>query len=333
MNVKQQSMSGLQKIAILLMALDEENAKRVISFFDDEEIEKISETMLELGYIEPSVVERVVIDFMQQVNSFTGIMGNTKAAKKVLAESLGEEKASELINTVRKRKNNSLWTKFDKMAVHDIAGILMKEHPQTVAAILSQVAPMKAAEILLFFNKDYAIEIIRRMMTLGKIQSNKIAQLENILSEEIGYRNDNPSGIGSSEYANYKLIADIFDNFSNQEDEELIKLLTEYAPEEADNIKKMMFSFSDLSLLTAEGLQLILLNVEKSTLSLALKGAAENILDSFMNSISPRAARLLMEDIARVSGSPNEIKQAQFKIISTTKKLIRDGKIHFEKNK
>ncbi|MCK5167888.1 MAG: flagellar motor switch protein FliG, partial [Rhodospirillaceae bacterium] len=63
------NLTGPQKAAIFMLSLSEEQSAKMFEMMDDEEIRELSQIMSSLGSINSKVVERLFIEFADQISS------------------------------------------------------------------------------------------------------------------------------------------------------------------------------------------------------------------------------------------------------------------------
>ncbi len=69
------SPGGPEKAAILMLSLDEEHTTQIFGLMDDEEIRELSQTMANLGTVNSDVVERLFVEFAEQISSTGSLIG------------------------------------------------------------------------------------------------------------------------------------------------------------------------------------------------------------------------------------------------------------------
>lgn len=335
-SVAEKVLSGAEKVAILLRLLDEQALNAVMTQLDDEEIREISRALVSLGQVPSEVVEKIILEFIWQTNESVSVVGNERIATDMLRKSLGEERATKIIQEIKSHDQVSIWDHLEKMDTQDLTGFIKKEHPQTVAAILSFLSPMKSAMMLNILHRDYAFEIIKRIMTIDDLDKASISRLEAALHNQFSDRFKKDFTMSKN---NLKVVADILDVFysnnpkSMESEENFLTRIAAYDQHAADNIKKMMFSFADIATLDYSSIQSLLQHIDdKSVLAMALKGASEKIRQAFASGMSQRAAKLLLEEISTLSyANASDIRKAQQTIVTKAKELINNGVIVLKK--
>ncbi|MDZ5761292.1 flagellar motor switch protein FliG [Lyticum sinuosum] len=333
---QKKSLSGPEKVAILMRLLDEDSLNSILPKFDENEIKQISKALMSLGQVPSEIVENVLFEFLWRVNESFNVVGNKNLVLDMLQKSLGSEKANRIIDEVENHNRVSVWDHLEKMSRQDLMIFLKKEHPQTIAAILSIISSPKAAAVLSVMDKEYSFEIVKRILSMEKLSSQSIKHLEKALHKQFTEKFIVEQTRTKS---NIQVIADILDTLNANDNstinsENFLNKIEIYDKNAADNIKKMMFSFSDIAKLDYPSIQTILANLQnKNDLIIALKGSNENIRRVFANAMSQRAAKLLLEEVTTLSNTnASEIMRAQRTITDQTKKLLDSGHIVLKDN-
>ena len=104
--------------------------------------------------------------------------------------------------------------------------------------------------------------------------------------------------------------------------------LEERNRESAERIKALMFTFEDLTRLDPSGVQVLLRQVEKDRLTMALKGGSDEIKDLFFKNMSERAGKMMKEDMEAMGPVRlREVDEAQAAVVVTAKQLADAGDI------
>ncbi|NLT51321.1 MAG: flagellar motor switch protein FliG, partial [Ignavibacteria bacterium] len=180
-------LSGIQKAALLLIALDVETASSVFKHLEPEDIEQISAEISKVRNIPSNVVDQVMHDYYGMVTAREYVLeGGLEFAQAVLEKSFGMAKALEIIDKV---KNITTLKGFDVLKKADsvqLVNFLNKEHPQTIALILSHLSPEQTAEALKELPDDLRADVAFRIATLGKISPQTLKQIEKVVDEMAG---------------------------------------------------------------------------------------------------------------------------------------------------
>ena len=92
------------------------------------------------------------------------------------------------------------------------------------------------------------------------------------------------------------------------------------------SIRNLMFVFDDLLHVDDNAVREIIQRADKKTLTLALKGASEDIRARFIQNMSKRAAQMIKEEMD-VLGAVRlrEVERAQQEIVAIARKLEEEG--------
>jgi flagellar motor switch protein FliG len=216
-----------------------------------------------------------------------------------------------------------MWDKLGNVNEEILASYLKNEYPQTVAVVLSMIKPDHSARVLTLLPDSFAMEVVMRMLRMESIQKDVLDRVERILRQEF------MSNLArASRQDSHQLIAEIFNNFDRKAETRFLGGLEERSRESAEKVKSQMFTFMDLTRLSATGLQVLLRTVDKERLPLALKGAPEAIRNMFLAQLSERAAKMLRDDIAALGPVKlKAVEDAQAEIANTAKELAASGEI------
>jgi flagellar motor switch protein FliG len=126
----------------------------------------------------------------------------------------------------------------------------------------------------------------------------------------------------------HEQMADIFNNLDRSTENRFMSALEERNRESAERIKALMFTFEDLLRIDPAGIQVLLRQVEKDQLGMALKGASDDVKELFFKNMSERAAKMMREDMDAMGPVRlKEVDEAQANVVSTAKSLADSGEI------
>ncbi len=319
-------LSGLQKAAILLMCLGEDLAAQVLRELSDEEIFKVTRCMAEIEHIPEDIKRQVVDDFEFARESNAGlVIRGQEFAKKVIAASGDEQRVRLLMKQFITGTESRPLETIAKMQPVMVAGILEREHPQTVALVLSTQTPDHASAIISHLPESMQADIIYRIATLDTVAPGVIDNIEDALHREIGVVTsqqdaDRTGGIDK--------VVEILDQMDNNLDADILENLEEIDPDMVEDIRKQMFTFEDLAALDGRSMQMILREVNNDTLTMALKTASDELKDKIFSNMSARAADMIKDDLEAMGPVRlSEVEAMQQSIVRVAMKLEEEGKL------
>lgn len=324
-NKKRPKISNMEKAALVLLSFSKENIARVFSFLDDDEVKELSRAMSSLGPIDGEIIDEVLEEFKGQVNQFVTVVGHFESAEDLLQSVLGKEKFMHLMEDIRGPSANgkSTWDKLATVNEDLLATYLKNEHPQTIALIMSKISPITSSKVLSNLPEELTFDVITRILNMDSVKNETLERVEDTL------RSDFISTIGKVQKRdNNEILAEIFNNFDRSKEAKFMGMLEEKIPEQATKVKELMFTFDDMVKLLPADVQLLLKNVDKAKLPVALKGASDEIKRLFINSLSERAAKILTEDMEALGPVRiKDVEDAQTGIVQALKKMIDNKEI------
>ncbi|HIJ42496.1 MAG: flagellar motor switch protein FliG [Rhodospirillales bacterium] len=317
------NLTGPQKASIFMLALGQEHSSKLFEMMDDEEIRDLSQTMSQLGGIGSTVVERLFVEFADQLSSAGSLVGSFDSTERLLFSTLPEDRVSQIMEEIRGPAGRTMWDKLGNVNEAVLANYLKNEYPQTVAVVLSKVKPDHAARVLAILPENFSLEVIMRMLRMESVQKDILDHVEKTLRTEFM-----TNLARTARRDSHELMADIFNNLDRNTESRFLTSLEERNRESAERIKALMFTFDDLSRLDAGGVQRLLRQAEKDQLALALKGASDEVKNLFFKNMSERAGKMMKEDMEAMGAVRlKDVDDAQAVIVSAAKALADAGEI------
>jgi flagellar motor switch protein FliG len=316
-------LSGPDKAAVVLMAVGEENAKRLLALMDDEEIKDVSVAMAALGNVTAQLVERLFIEFAGKVSSGGTLVGSYESTERLLARVLDQSKAAQIMEEIRGPAGRTMWDKLSNVNEAVLATYLKNEYPQTVAVVLSKIKPEHAARVLALLAEGEATDVILRMLRMETVNKEVLEDVERTLRSEF------MSNLARTNRRDaHETMAEIFNNLDRNSEVRLLASLEERNRESAEKIKALMFTFEDLADLDPGSIQTILRGIDKQRLAVALKGASDGLRNLVFSNMAERASKILREDMESMGPVRlRDVDESQVYIVNTAKEMAARGEI------
>jgi len=317
------SISGPEKAAILLMSLGEEQAAKLFGQMDDEEIKEISQVMAGLGTVSSNIVERLFVEFSEQVSSTGSLVGSLDSTERLLTKVLGEDRVQDIMEEIRGPAGRTMWDKLANVNEQVLANYLKNEYPQTVAVILGKIQQGHAAKVLATLPENFSMEVVMRMLRMEAVNKDIEKDVERVLRTEFM-----STLARTNRRDSHEMMAEIFNNLDRATESRFLSALEERNKDAAERIRSLMFTFEDLARLDPAGVQTLLRAVDKDKLVIALKGASEELRDLFFSNMSERAAKLMREDMQALGPIRlKDVEDAQTAMVQSAKDLADRGEI------
>jgi len=317
------NLNGMQKAAIFMLAVGDQHSAALFEKMDDEEIRELSQAMSSLGSINASVVERLFVEFADQLSSAGGLVGSVGSTERLLMNALPEDRVKQIMEEMRGPAGRTMWDKLGNVNEAVLANYLKNEYPQTVAVVLSKLKTDHAFRVLSVLPENFSMEVIMRMLRMEAVQKEILDHVEKTLRSEFM-----TNLARTARRDSHELMADIFNNLDRNTENRFMTSLEERNREAAERIKQLMFTFDDLARVDAAGIQMLLRQVEKDALGLALKGASDEVQELFFANMSERAGKMMKEDMEAMGAVRlKDVDEAQAGIVATAKALADAGEI------
>lgn len=318
------SLSGPEKASIFMLSLSEDQTAKIFQHMGDEEILEISQTIAHLGKVNSSIVERLFIDFVEQMSSANAIVGTQESTERMLLKAgMSQNKIDSIMEEIRGPAGRTMWEKLTNVNEEILANFLQKEYPQTVAVVLSKISSDHAARVMAMLPEGFAMEVIQRMLRMEAVQKEVLDDVERTLRTEF------MSNLAKTQRRDsYEMMAEIFNNLERNIEGKFMEELEKASPEAAERIRSLMFTFEDLQKLDPGAIQTLIRACDKDKLPVALKGTTEALRELFFSNMSERAAKIMKEDMAAMGPVRlKDVEEAQLYIVNTAKDLESRGEI------
>ncbi|MBM9602970.1 flagellar motor switch protein FliG [Desulfopila inferna] len=323
-----EDLSNIKKAAVVLMCLGEDATAKIFQEFTDDEIRRVTKAMAVIDHIPSDVKEMVVNTFLEAEKKYAGLfLKGSDFAKLALAKT-ENERADDLLDQFISGTESRPLETIAMMQARMVAGLLEKEHPQTIALILSTQHVQHAGEILSWLPEEFQADVVYRIAKLEKVSPEVISGIEEALNKELG------SNIGREQrqVGGLDKVVDLLGHLQNNLDADILETIEETDPELAEEIRKRMFTFENLVGLDGRSLQMILREVNNDSLTMALKTASDEMKEKIYANMSIRAADMIKDDLEAMGPVRlSEVEAMQQSIVKIAMKLEEEGKIVLNK--
>ena len=320
-----QGLTGTQKCAILMMLIGEDEAAEIMGNLSPKEVQVLGTAMYSVQGLGQGTVNLVLDEFLAIIKSQTslGISGGNYI-KNVLTKSLGEDKAQSVLGRITPASSESAIDILDWMDARAISELIIDEHPQIKALIISYLDFGLGADVLTLLPDEIQADIVRRIATIETVEPGAVKELERVMKEKFAAN----TSLRASKIGGVKAAAKIM-NFTKTEME--TRILTSIKKEDKDlmaEIQDNMFVFENLSSSDDRSLQTLLRSVDQDVLIIAMKGAETALQDKLLGCMSTRAAANIRDEMEALGPVRlTEVQEAQKQIINVARKLSDDGTI------
>jgi flagellar motor switch protein FliG len=319
-------MTGLRKAAVLLLQLGKENAAKVLGQMREAEVEALTAEIVRLDFVDGAVVEGIVDEFHHMVIAQRhAAQGGMDFARDMLIQSLGNERADEIVGRLSAVFRNQPFSFLQKADARQVLSFVQEEHPQTVALVLAHMNAAQASAVLSGLTPELQTDVANRIAVMDRTSPDAVLQVESVLERKLGAVMQPTEG---SNVGGLQPLVDIINRSDRATERMILEGLAERNPELAELVRAQMFVFEDITSLDDRAVQLVLRQVESGDLAVALKGVREDVLTKVLKNMSERAAENLREEIELLG--PQRLKtveDAQAKIVQSIRALEESGQI------
>ncbi len=320
-------LTGPERVAILVMYVDQETVRSLFERMSEPEIRKIGEAISGLERVEPEIIQAVIGEFADDLGRSLYLRAQGRAyLENVFPEVLGEERAHRMLRSIEPVSRQGFKEVLGRIQPGALAARLEKEHPQTVAVACAVLGSELTAAIVPNFELELQVDVVMRMARLSRIPLELLEDIEELLGSidlDSGTRHTMKAEGG-------KLVADTLKGLRGETKDELLAALSQRDEELASEVSRQMFTFEMMKSADAKGVQNLLKEVERKDLAMSLKGADAAVRNVFFSNMSERAAGYLQDDMEAMGPVRlSEVEEVQQQIIALALRLEEEGKLMF----
>lgn len=318
-------LDGVEKSAILLLSLSEEDAAQILKHLEPKQVQKVGMAMATLEDLNQDKISAVHKLFIEQIQNFSTIGFQSETfIRKALTAALGEEKASNLIDQILLGGGAKGLDSLKWMDSKQVANIIRNEHPQIQTIVLAYLDPEQSAEIISQFPEKVRMDLMMRIANLEEVQPAALQELNEIMEKQFAGQ----AGAQAAKMGGLKAAADIMNYLDTNIEGQLMDAIREHDEEMSQQIQDLMFVFDNLLDVDDRGIQTILREVQQDILMKAIKGADDALKEKILKNMSKRAAEMLADDLAAMPPiRVSEVEASQKEILSIARRLADAGEI------
>jgi len=321
-------LTGPKKAAILLLAMGEEGASEVVKNLEDSEIQQVGYYMARFTDVAPEELDVVLEEFYNKSGTAgEGFLINASGdfVRNTISKALGGDRAKELVDNLSATVEESALESLKWLDPKAIANFITHEHPQTIALILAHLEdPEQTATVLKELPENLQADVVYRMAILESIQPGVVSEIDEVLSREM----QASGAMGTSKVGGIEAVAEMLNSLDKSTETRILATIEESNPDLAEQIRELMFTFEDMVLIDSKSMQVVVKEMPRDELVLALKTASEPIKELIFSAQSTRASEMLREDLEILPPTKvSDVERAQQAMVKIARQLEEEGKI------
>jgi flagellar motor switch protein FliG len=319
-------LNGIQKAAVLMVALGDDHAASIFKYLEEDEIQSISKEIALTKHVQPEVMDEVMEEFHTMTLAKTYIsQGGIEYAKKLLIKSVGPEAARKIIDRLTKALESSAgFSSIERANPQQLSKFIQNEHPQTIALILAHLNASQAGDLIASLPEALRADVAMRMANLQEISPEVVRRISLILEQKL----EALGSFATEAYGGVRAVAELFNRMDRNTGRAVLEKIETENPQLAASIRDLMFVFDDILLIDDNGITEILKRADKKTLTIALKGTSEELQNQFFRNMSSRAVELMKEEMEFMGPVKlKDVEKSQHEVVEIVRQLEEEGVI------
>jgi flagellar motor switch protein FliG len=318
-------LTATEKSALTLLSLGKDIATQVLQFLNESEVKRISRAFVSVTEIDRETQFAICKEFRNLLKAGeTLLIDGREFAKDVISGAFGDEQGSGLLDFMTGGRKEPVSTLLAEVPDRVLTPFIAAEHPQTIAFLMTKMNPDQAASVLQTLTEEQQTDILVRISHLNNVRNEVLDEVREVLRAALR----GTSSSEGDEVFGPKAAADILNFVERNNEERILSEMEEMYPEIAEQIRNLMFTFEDIARIDDKGVQVILKEVPRDQLVLALKTSSQELSDLLYRNMSQRAAAMIREDLETMGPVKlKDVEKAQQGIVDLVRRLESEGKI------
>jgi flagellar motor switch protein FliG len=326
MSTRDRTLTGAQKAAVFILHMGKERSAEVLRSMRETEVAEIMAEVARMRTVTSTVIGEVVDEFKEMAEAkVTVTAGGLERARSLLTESLGGDKATEILDRVTASLIELPFEFLRRADPRQVLSFIQDEHPQTVALVLAYMTPDQAAMVMSGLTEDLQRDVAMRLAVMDRTSPEVVAHVEQMLERKLSSVLQ-PSELSS--VGGVQSLVDILNRSDRATERLILEGLENNDSELADEVRQRMFVFEDIAGLDDRSIQLVLRQVDSKELAVALKGVRAEVRNAITRNMSERAGANLVEEIALLGAVRlKTVEEAQGAVVRVVRALEESGQL------
>jgi flagellar motor switch protein FliG len=317
------ALSGPRKAAVFLMGMGDQVSAEVMKHLAPGEVRRITAEIAATRSVGSEQMLGVFREF--EVLTAEGRLfakGGADCARRLVEHAFGPESAQKLLDGPAPADPTAGSEVFHETDPRQLALLLRNEHPQTIAVVLSNLAPEAGGALMECLPEDTQTQVALRMASLDRISAGAFQRV----AEAIGAKLKSIRAVNKAN--GLQTLASLLNHVRAERVQAILALMQEQNAQAADAVNSLMFVFDDLLGIDKDGMRALVAQLDRKVLTLALKGTSAKMREHFTQCMSQRSAEMLVEDM-EVLGPVRigDVKTAQDQVIRAIRELQAAGRV------
>ncbi|MEM6585644.1 MAG: FliG C-terminal domain-containing protein [Pseudomonadota bacterium] len=318
-------MSRIERAAVFISLLSDEEAAALLGRMEPGELEQIGMAMCELGDIEQPHIAEALGDFAIEADrEVLPARDRPERVRALLERSLGETKAASMMMRIEPEARPRSIEMARWLAPSVVLKLVEDEHPQVIAALLLMLEPEPAAEVLSALPETAQSSVVARIAKMNAVSTQAMGMIDNLLSQRIGAS----FGASALTMGGPREAANLINLSEGDLRNTVLPAIAQIDGPLAESIEEELFTFEMLLDLDPQNMGRLLRDVDNEALVDALKGLPDPKRGPFFAAMSSRAADGIRDEIElRGRLSKADVQAAQRKVVDLARQLADQGEI------
>ncbi|XKH58712.1 flagellar motor switch protein FliG (plasmid) [Citricoccus nitrophenolicus] len=294
--MRAQTMSGTQKVAVLLAGMEPSVATEVMKHFTEDEVHQVSAEIMRMRSTDPDTVDAVFEEMAALLDDGRlPARGGADLARMLVAGAFGDDKTDDVMDRAAGVLAGRAFEFLDDMDANQILALIQDETEQTMAVVLSNLPPKTASSVLSGLDDDARNSVAFRIATMGTPSTEAVQTTAEILKSRVSTV---ATAREAAQIGGVQSLVSIINRADTVTETGVLTHLDATDEDLSKEVRDLMFTFADMIRLDDRAIQSVMKSVKMDVLAKALRGANPQLDAKIRQNMSNRNVDALDEEIA-----------------------------------
>ena len=322
-------LSKYQQAARFMVLIGSDEASKILSRLEPEQVEAISKEIVSIKGINPGEAESVLEEFRSLLSPSFGYSGSSSGgveeARRLLYAAFGPEKGEALLVKAVPGAARNPFDFLTDFSGEQLSLLFRDESPMASALVLSRLPSKLSAAVLANTSPERKLEIVRRIARQNEISPDVIERVAAALREKARHIGRSDAG---AEVDGKSVLAAILKHSDQIFGDRLLEELEDEDPSLGREMKDRLYTLEDVAAAADRPIQDKLRTMDDRQIALLLRSRSESFTQKILRNLSSaRAGRVREESEIMGPVPPMETEEAARDFLAWFRLSREEGRI------
>ncbi|MDR0289601.1 MAG: flagellar motor switch protein FliG [Treponema sp.] len=289
--------SKVRRVAKFLILVGSDQAAKILSELEPEQVEEISREIALIRGIDPEDAQAIFAEFKSLFALPVGYLGASsggiEAARRILYAAYGPEKGEALLNKTVPDSKENIFGFLEEFSPEQVVFLLKDESPAMAALILARLPPKASADALMKFPAALKPEILKKIAHQSEVSPEVLERVAQGMRERARHLGSSSQDIAID---GKQALAAILKQGDYSLGDRIINELETESPDIGKDLRDKLYTLDDVVAVFNRPLAEKLKTMTDKEIAILLKGRSAEFREKILSNVSSVRKDLIREE-------------------------------------